>query len=106
VKILDNAIAGAENGNPTIPKCIRFCPHEKNPNIGLSDQDQELLDKLTLPDFMQKETSKSPTIAPNPSGSSTNYTKSTVEIPPIDIERSQYQDFSERTQPGASTTSN
>jgi hypothetical protein len=29
-----------------------------------------------------------------------------MEVPPIKIDRSQYQDFSERTQPGSSTTSN
>jgi hypothetical protein len=103
---LDDAIAWAENGNPTLRKFIRFRPHEDNPNISLSDKDQELLDKLKIPDFMEKEKSKSPTLPPNPSGSSTNYKKPTVEIPPIDIDRSQYQDFSERTQPGPSSTSN
>jgi hypothetical protein len=29
-----------------------------------------------------------------------------VEIPPVDIDQSQYQDFSERTQPGPSNSSN
>jgi hypothetical protein len=53
---------------------------------------------------MEKEKSKS--LIPNPSGSSMNYKKPTVEIPPIDIDQSQYQDFSERIQPGPSTTSN
>jgi hypothetical protein len=106
VKNLNDAIARAEDGNSTLHKFIRFCPHEDNPNIGLFDKDQELLDKLKIPNFMVKEKSKSSTPTPNPSGSSTNYKKLTVEIPPIDIDRSQYQDFSERTQPGPSTTSN
>jgi hypothetical protein len=97
VKNLDDAIAWAKNGNPTLLKFIPFHPHEDNPNIGLSDKDQELLDKLKIPDFMEKEKSKSPTPPPNPSGSSTNYKEPTVEIPPIDIDQSQYQDFSERT---------
>jgi hypothetical protein len=106
VNNLDDAIARAENGNPTLCKFIRFRPHKDNPNIGHSDKDQELLDKLKILDFMEKEKSKSPTPPPNPSGSSTNHKKPTVEIPPINIDRSQYQDFSERTQPGPSTTSN
>jgi hypothetical protein len=106
VKNLDDAIAQAKNGNPTLRKFIRFCPHEDNPNIGLSDNDQELLDKLKIPDFMEKEKSKSPTPPLNLSGSPNNYKKSIVEIPPIDIDRLQYQDFSKRTQPGLSTTPN
>jgi hypothetical protein len=55
---------------------------------------------------MEKEKSKSPTLPPNLSRSSMNYKKRTVEIPPVDIDRSQYQNFSERTQSGPSTTSN
>jgi hypothetical protein len=106
VKNLDDAIAWAKNGNPTLCKFIHFHPHKDNPNIGLSDKDQELLDKLKIPDFMEKEKSKSPTPPPNPSGSSTNYKKPIVEIPPIDIDQSQYQDFSKRTQPGLSSPSN
>jgi hypothetical protein len=106
VKNLDDAIVRAKNGNPTLRKFIRFRPHEDNTNIGVSDKDQELLDKLKLPDFKEKEKSKSPTPPPNPCGSSTNFKKPTVEIPPVDIDRSQYQDFSEKTQPGPSTTSN
>jgi hypothetical protein len=106
VKNLDDTIAQAKNGNPTLCKFIHFCPYEDNSNIGLSDKDQELLDKLKILDFMEKEKSKSPTPPPNPSRSSTNYKKPSVEIPPIDIDRSQYQDFSEKTQPGPSTTSN
>jgi hypothetical protein len=86
VKNLDDAIARAENGNPTLRKFICFRPHEDNPNIGLSDMDQELLDTLNIPDFMEKEKSKSPTPPPNPSGSSSNYKKPTIEIPPIDID--------------------
>jgi hypothetical protein len=85
VKNLDDVIARGENGNPTLRKFICFRLHENNLNIGLSDKDQELLDKLKIPDFMEKETSKSPTPPPNPSGSSTNYKKPTVEIPPVDI---------------------
>jgi hypothetical protein len=106
VKNLDDTIAWAENGNPTLRKFICFRPYEDNPNIGLSHKDQELLDKLKISDFMEKEKSKSLTPPPNPSGSSTNYKKPTVDIPPVDIDQSQYQDFSERTQPGPSTTSN
>jgi hypothetical protein len=55
---------------------------------------------------MEKEKSKSPTSPPNLRGSSTNYKKPTVDIPPVNINRSQYQDLSEKTQPGPSTTSN
>jgi hypothetical protein len=97
VKNLDNAIDRAENGNRTLRKFIRFRPYEDNPNIGLPDNDQELLDKLKLPDFIENEKSKFPNPPPNPSRSSTNYKKPTVEIPPVDIDRSQYQNLSERT---------
>jgi hypothetical protein len=92
VKNLDDTITRAENGNPTLRKFICFCPHKDTPDIGLSDKDQKLLDKLKIPDLMEKEKSKSltPPLNPNPSGSSTNYKKPTVEIPPIDIDRSQY----------------
>jgi hypothetical protein len=86
VKNFDDAIAWAKNRNPTLCKFIPFCPREDNPNISLSDKDQELLDILKILDFMEKEKSKSPTLPPNPSGSSTNYKKLTVEIPPIDID--------------------
>jgi hypothetical protein len=103
---LDNTIARPANVNLTLRKFIRFRPFEDNPNIGLTEKDQELLDKLKISDFMEKEKSKSPTPPPKPSRSSTNYKKTTVEIPPVDINRSQYQDFSERIQPGPSTTSN
>jgi hypothetical protein len=90
VKNLDNAIDWAENRNPTFHRFIRFCPHKDKPNIGLSDKDQEHLDKLKILDFMEKETSKSLSAPPNPTKSSTNYKKPTMEIPPIDIDRSQY----------------
>jgi hypothetical protein len=106
VKNVDDAIARAENGNSTLHKFIRFCPHKDNPNIGLSDKDQDLLDKLKIPDFLEKEKSKSPNPSPNLSRSSTNYKIPMVEIPPIEIDRSQYQDFSQRTHPGFSTSSN
>jgi hypothetical protein len=106
VKNYDDALDQAKNGNLTLCKFIRFPPHEHNPNIGLSDKDQELLVKLKLPDIMEKEQSKSPTLPLNPSRSSTTYKKPAMEIPPIDIDRSQYQDFAKRTQPGSSTTSN
>jgi hypothetical protein len=46
VKNLNNAIDRPKNGNPIIRKFIRIHPHEDNPNIGLSDKYQELLDKL------------------------------------------------------------
>jgi hypothetical protein len=106
VKNLDDAITQAENGNQILRKFIHFHSRKDNPNIGLSDMDQELLDKLKIPDLMEKEKSKSPTPNPNPSGSSTNYKKPIMEILPINIDRSQYHDFSKRTQPGPSTTSN
>jgi hypothetical protein len=86
VNNLDNAIDWAKNGNPILRKFIRIFPHEDNPNIGLSDNDQELLDKLNILDFIEKEKSKSPTRPPNPSGSSTNYKIPTMEIPPVDID--------------------
>jgi hypothetical protein len=90
VKNLGDAIDWAENGNPTLCKFICFCPHQDNPKIRLSDKDQELLDKLKLPDFMEKEKSISPTPPPNPTRSSTNYKKPAVKIPPVNIDRSQY----------------
>jgi hypothetical protein len=86
LKNLDNAIARPVNGNPTLRKFIRFHPHEDNPNIGLSDTDQKHLNKLKILDFMEKEKSKSPTQSPNPSRSSTNYKKPTMEITPVDID--------------------
>jgi hypothetical protein len=61
-KNLDDASAQAKNGNPTLCKFIPFCPHDNNLNIGHSDKDQELLDKLKLLDFMEQEKSKSPTL--------------------------------------------
>jgi hypothetical protein len=45
-KNLDDAIDWAKNGNPTLSKFIRSRPHEDNPNIGLSNKDQDLLAKL------------------------------------------------------------
>jgi hypothetical protein len=62
VKNHDDAIAQAKNDNLTILKFIRFRPHDDNPNTGLSDKDQELLYKLKIPDVMEKEKSKSPTL--------------------------------------------
>jgi hypothetical protein len=91
---LDDAIDQAENGNPTLRKLIALHLHEANSNIGLSDKDQELLDKLKLLDFMEKKKSKSPTPPPHPSGSSMNKKKSALEIPPVNIDWSLYQDFS------------
>jgi putative AlgH/UPF0301 family transcriptional regulator len=44
----------AKNGTPIISKLIYICPHDENPNIGLSDIVHELLDELKLPDFMEK----------------------------------------------------
>jgi hypothetical protein len=86
VKNLDDAIARAKNGNRTLCKFIHFRPHKDNHNLGLSDNDQELLDKLKIPDFIEKEKSKSPTPPPNPSGSLTSYKKPIVEIPPVNID--------------------
>jgi hypothetical protein len=106
VKNLDDAIDGDKNRNPTLCKFIRCCLHEDNTNIGLSDKDQELLDKLKLLDYMEKKKSISPTSLSNPSRFSTYYKKPTMEIPTIDIDRSQYQDLSERIQPDPSITSN
>jgi hypothetical protein len=74
-------------------KFICFHPHHDNPNIGLSNKDQELQDKLKIPDFIEKKKLNSPTPPSNPSGSSTNYKKPAVEIPPVDIDRSQTQFF-------------
>jgi hypothetical protein len=88
VKNLDDAIARATNGNLTLRKFVCFCLHEDNPNIGFPDKDQELLDKLKKPDFMEKEISKYPTPCPNMSASSTNYNKPIVEIPRVDMDRS------------------
>jgi hypothetical protein len=85
-KNLDDRIELAENGYPTMLKFLRFCPHNHDQNIGLSDKDQELFDKLKLPDFIGKETSKSPTPPPNPSSSSIHYKKPALEIPLVDID--------------------
>jgi hypothetical protein len=90
VKNLDDAINQAENGNLILCKLIHFRPDEDNSNIGLSHKDQELLDKLKIPDFMGKEKSKSPTPPPNPSKSSMKYRKPAGEIPPDNIDHSQY----------------
>jgi hypothetical protein len=90
VKNLDDTIARAEIRNPTICKSIHFCQYEDNPNICFSVNNQELLDKLKILDYMEKEKSKSATPPPNLTGCSTNYQKLTVEIPPIDIDRSQF----------------
>jgi hypothetical protein len=87
VKNLDNAIDQVENGNPTLQKFICFYPREDNPNIGLSDKDQKLLDKSKILDFIEKEKSKSPTLPLNPSGSSINYKKPVVEIPSVVIDQ-------------------
>jgi hypothetical protein len=46
LKNLDDTFDQAENANPILRKLICLHPHEDNPNIGLSDKDQELLDKL------------------------------------------------------------
>jgi hypothetical protein len=69
---------------------VCVCPHEDNPNIGLSDKDQELLDILKLLDFMENEKSKSPTLPRNLSWSSTNYKKPSLHILSVDIDQSQY----------------
>jgi aminopeptidase-like protein len=105
VKNLDNAIDWAENGNPTLRKVLRFCLYEDNPDIRLFNKDQELLDKLKILDFMEKEKLKFPTLSPKPAGSSSsNYKKPSVEIPAGNIDRSQYQDFSEKIQSSPSNT--
>jgi hypothetical protein len=83
---LNNAIDWAKNGNPILHKFICYRPYEDKPNINLSDKDQELLDKLKLPDFMEKEKSKSPTPPSNLTGTSMNHLTTSVEIPPIDID--------------------
>jgi hypothetical protein len=86
VNNLGDAIDQAKNGNPILCKFIRFPPYKDNTNIGLSDKDQELVDKLKLPDFMEKKKSTFLTLPPNPSRSSTNYKKPAVEIPSFDID--------------------
>jgi hypothetical protein len=88
VKNFDDAIVWAKNRNLALHKLTRFCPHEDKYKIGLPDKDQELLDKLQLLDFIEKEKLKSPTLGPNPSQSSMNYKKPAMEIPPINIDRS------------------
>jgi hypothetical protein len=86
VKNLDDAIDLAKTGNLILHKFICFSSHEDNPIIGFSDKDQELLEKLTIPNFMEKEKSKSPSPPLNPSRSSTNYKKPAMEIHPVDID--------------------
>jgi hypothetical protein len=54
-KNLDHAIDQAKNRNPILCKFIRFYQHEDNPNNVPSNKDQELLDNLKLPDFIEKE---------------------------------------------------
>jgi hypothetical protein len=91
VKSLDNGIDQAINSNLIYYKVICFCFHKNNLNIGLSDKDQELRDKRKIPDFMEKEKSKSPTLPPKPTGScSINYKKPSIEIPHIYLDQSQY----------------
>jgi hypothetical protein len=85
-KNLDDTINVAKNGNLIIWKFVYFCPHNDNPNISLSDKDQELLDKVILPDFMEIEKSKSLITPSNLSRSSTHYKRSIMEIPSVDIE--------------------
>jgi hypothetical protein len=41
---LENTINQAENGHPKLCKFIRLRLNEDNPNIGLSDKDQEFLE--------------------------------------------------------------
>jgi hypothetical protein len=106
VKNLDNAIDRAENRNPTLRKFNNFHPHDDNPNIDLSDKDQERLDKLKIPDFMEKKKSRFPTPSPNPREPSINYNKPAIEIPSVDIDQLQFQDLYKKTQPGPSTTAN
>jgi hypothetical protein len=55
VKYLDDAIVVDENGNPILRKFIRFCSYKDNPNISLSDKDQERLDKLKIQDLIEME---------------------------------------------------
>jgi hypothetical protein len=91
VKNHDNMIDQAENDNPILSKVLCFHPYKDNPDIGLSDKDQELLNRLKILEFMEKENSKSPTLPPKPTGTSfSNYKKPSMEIPPIDIDQSQY----------------
>jgi hypothetical protein len=86
VKYLDDTIDRAQHRNLILLKFIRFDLHEDNPNISFPDKDQKLLDKLKVPDFMEKGKSKSSTPPPNPSDSAMNYKKPDVEIPPINID--------------------
>jgi hypothetical protein len=88
VNNLNDPINRAKNENPMIQKFIDFHPYENNPNISLSNNDQELLDKLILPDFMEQAKSKSPTQPSNPRESSINYKKPTVDIRSIEIKGS------------------
>jgi hypothetical protein len=103
VKNLDDAIDWAKNENPTLRKFIHFHPHEDNSNIGLSDKDQELLDKFKLPNFIERRNQNLQLHLQIQMGPSTHYQIPSMEIPPIDIDQSQYEDFSERTQLGPST---
>jgi hypothetical protein len=88
VKNLNDAIDRAENRTLILCKFYHFCSHENNPNIDLSDKDQESLDRLKLLDFMEKVKSKSPTRPSNPTESFTNYIKHIAEISSIEIDRS------------------
>jgi hypothetical protein len=45
----------AKNMNPILHKCFRFPLYEDNTNIRLSKKNPALLDKLKLPDFIEKE---------------------------------------------------
>jgi hypothetical protein len=106
VKNLEDASDQAENENTRHHKLIHFYPYEDNSNIGLSDKDPELMDTLNLPDFIEKTKSKSPNLPSNLRGSSMNYWLPAVKIPQVDIDRSEYQDFSEWRPPSPSRTSN
>jgi hypothetical protein len=86
VKNLDDAIDRAKTGKLTLCKFIHFNLHKDNPNTGLFDKDQELLNKSKILDFMEMEKSKSLTPPSNLSRSSTNDKKHTIDITPIDID--------------------
>jgi hypothetical protein len=91
----DNALHQADNGNPKLCKFNRFCPHDNNPNIGLANLDQELRGQSKLPDFIEKRKSKSSPPPPDQRLSSIYYKKFAGKMPPLEIDRSQSQYFSE-----------
>jgi hypothetical protein len=69
----NNTIDQAKNRNLINDKVLIFHSYEVHSDIELSDRDQLLLDKLEIPNIMEKKKSKSSTPPSKPTRSSSNY---------------------------------